>query len=83
MEHTFLSLPLLVHDCNVRTRFTEEMVYVLTPKKCYLCSCSLSFPLPPTFTLLATNISHFLIKAIKFHVVFQTKVVSFVFYLSL
>ena len=69
VQHTFLSLPLLVHDYNVRLsgpRFTQEVVYVLTPKNCYLCSFSLSFSLPLIFTLLATTISHFLTNVIKF-----------------
>ena len=74
VQHPFLhiSLPLLLHDYSVKlpsSRFMKEMSYVVTKKKCCLCSCSIFFfwlSIPLIFTLLAASISHFLTAAIKF-----------------
>ena len=49
------------------TRFMEEMSYVLFSQKVFcLCSCSLSFSLPITFTILAANIFRFLTTVLIF-----------------
>ena len=65
VQHTFLyiSLPLLLHNYNVKLSsyiFHGGNVVCSPPKNCCLCSCSLSFSLPLIFNLLAANISHFL-----------------------
>ena len=56
------------------TRFMEEMLYAVL--------FTAFFSLPLFFTLMAASISHFLTAAVKFHVILQTKLVSFVFLIS-
>ena len=90
LQDTFLVhfFAVVLHDYNetetsqlqpLFTRFMEKMLYMYV-----LLFPFFFFSLPLISPLVATtSIYHFLIAAIKFFVFFLTKLVSFVFYLSL